>query len=139
MPFNEPEDWCEIYPQYCSVGGGNTGSGGGGGGNTGNTGSGGGTYSQTLQAILSGLALWQRANYIPTQLQQGQTPYGATPPQPTVQYLEPTGNVGATPRAATNAFGGIQQYIQDHPLPVLVGVVLLGALLMKPPVQRARY
>lgn len=108
--------------------------------NTGNNsagGSGQGVYSTTLQAILSGLALWQRANYIPTPLQQGQTPYGATPQQPTIQYLDPIGGGGATPR--TNAFGGIQQYIQEHPLPVLGGVILLGALLMRPPVQRARY
>jgi len=124
---------CNPFPP---IGGGGSSTSGTGNVNTG--GGGGGTYSTTLNAILSGLALWQHANYVPTPLGQGQTPYGAQPPQPTIQYVEPSGNVaaGGTPR--TNAFGGIQQYIQDHPLPVLGGVILIAALLMKPPV-RANY
>lgn len=99
--------------------------------------SGGGTYSQTLAAILSGLALWQGAQYVPTPLGAGQTPYGAQPPQPTYINSGVGGNVTAVSEPKPNAFGAIQQYITDHPLPVLLGVVLVGAWLMKPPVRVA--
>lgn len=92
-----------------------------------------GTYSQTLQAILSGLAILHNQPYVPTTIQPAQ-------PQP-ILYSPPSGNYygNEIPAGRTNAFGGIQQYIQEHPLPVLGGVILLGALLMRPPVQRARY
>lgn len=88
-----------------------------------------GTYSQTLQAILSGIALFQHQPYVPTTVQPVQ--------QPQVIY-QPQGGYGyGNEPARSNAFGGIQQYIQEHPLPVLGGVILLAALLMKPPVRRA--
>ena len=89
-----------------------------------------GTYSQTLAAILSGLAILHNQPYVPTSIQPAQQPI----------YLPNTGigygvaGYGDTGR--TNAFGGIQQYIQQHPMAILIGVGAIALIMMRPPMVR---
>lgn len=128
---------------FPSGGGGNTGMGGmnipTGVGNVGGwPGGSSGQLSQVLNSILAGIGLIQGANYIPTPLQTGQLPQGATSqnPQPII-YQQPVG--GNYNNGGSNVAGSIQNLIEQHPIPFFLGIGGVVLLLMRPPtVSRAR-
>ena len=135
--YNHPDDEECFYGDGTYNGngtwGGNNQGGGGGipnwsinqGGATGQS----GTYSQTLQAILSGIALFQHQPYVPTSVQPVQQPVYI----PNQQGQYGVGNYGA----GQNTLGSLQNFITKNSGAMLLvgaGIVLF---MMRPP-SRAR-
>lgn len=110
----------------------NIGGGGGGGGNPpnwvinqGGATSQSGQYSQTLQAILSGLAIFQHQPYVPTSVQPVQQP----------QYIpiNPQGGYGAGYGGGQNTLGSFQNFIQKNSGAMLLVGAGLVLYMMRPP------
>lgn len=98
-----------------------------------------GTLSQILNSILSGAALITNHNYVPTPLQTGQTPQGASGQQYGSGYGQyPT---GYNPYASSNqnVSGQFQKLLEQHPAAVAAGAIALVLLLIpRPSVSAAR-
>lgn len=126
---------CNPTPLGGGGGGGYGGGGygGGGGGTVTIQPSGGqintGIFSQTLQGILSGIALFQHQPYVPTTIQ----------PQQHVQTY-PVGANGlpiGSVNTGGNTLGNLQSFIQKNSGAVLLAVVGFGLFMLRPP-SRAR-
>lgn len=95
-----------------------------------------GQLSQILNSILSGVALIQGANYVPTPLQSGQLPQGASSQQPpTIIYQG--GGAGNYGGGGGNTAGNFQRFLEQNKGAVILGLIGVGLFMMKPP-QRAR-
>lgn len=96
-----------------------------GGGSTAQT----GVFSQTLQAILSGIALFQHAPYIPTGVQPQQ--------QPQIIYAN-TGNAGAGNYAAggNNTLGKVEAWLKNNTGVALMGGAAVVLYFMSPKTRR---
>lgn len=116
------------------------GPGGGGGGLPGGSGGGvvitgggttygGNTLNQVLQSILSGMAILNRAPYVPTSIQPAQQP---------IIYQQPAGYNPSLGAGANNFGGSLQNFITKNSTPILIGGGLLVLMMMKPPVSRSR-
>lgn len=122
-----PDGWYDENGNTCNPdysggsGGGNSGGSGGGYhlptgvGNIGGwPGGSQGQLSQVLNSLLSGIALFQHQNYVPTPLQSGQVPGGASGQQPS--YLYPPGyqqNQGNLGSGGT-ASGKVENWIKRN-------------------------
>lgn len=98
-----------------------------------------GTLSQILNSILSGAALITNHNYVPTPLQTGQTPQGASGQQYSSGYGQYP--AGYNPYAASNqnVSGQFQKLLEQHPAAVAAGAIALVLLLIpRPGVSAAR-
>lgn len=132
-------------PDFEHGDGGNGGSGGNGQipvgvGNAGGWpgGQGGSTLQNILNSILSGAALLTNHNYIPTPLQTGQTPQGATGQSQYGSYGQYP--AGYNPYAASNqnVSGQFQRLLEQHPAAVAAGAIALVLLLIPRPSVSAR-
>lgn len=98
-----------------------------------------GQLSQVLNSILSGIALITNQQYVPTPLQSGQVPQGASGQQSYVipsYYNQGYGNYGGG--SGGNAAGAFQRYIEQHPM-VVAAIAIGGVLLLLPrPIQSRR-
>lgn len=119
-----------LQGQPC--GGGNSGGGGFPGGTITTQPSGvqmnSGIFSQTLQGILSSIALFQHAPYVPT---------GVQPQQQPVYYPNQQGQQGVYLGASNNTLGSFQNFVTKNSGAALLVVLGLGLFLLKPP-SRAR-
>lgn len=132
----------DDFGNACSPSSGGGGGGGGYGGGGGGYGGGGGTvtiqpsggqintgiFSQTLQGILSGIALFQHQPYVPTTIQ---------PQQHVQQYPVGVNGLPITNNSSGNTLGNVQTFIQRNSGAVLLAVVGFGLFMLRPP-SRAR-